>query len=114
MKRDFVRTTTTWDCLPRVFASCSLAIAADTPAGKAQIQAGNLRVEFDGRLRSRVVARFDKTETVLGSFSASETLTTAGKVWADFLLTSQKQERIHDTFGQGTQLTRRRKGGWAY
>jgi alpha-galactosidase len=111
MNRDFVRTLRPGIVFLAVFTSCSLAIAADTPAGKAQIQAGNLRVEFDGRLRSRVVARFDKTETVLGSFSASETLTTAGKVWADFLLTSQKQERIHDTFGQGTQLTLEGKAG---
>jgi hypothetical protein len=70
-----------------VFASCFLAPAADAPAGKAQIQAGNLRIEFDHRLRSRLVARFDKRETVLGPFSASETLTTAGKVWTDFTLT---------------------------
>src|SRR5271156_1295282 len=73
-----------------VFTSCLLAVAADGPPGKAQIQAGNLRVEFDNRLRSRVVARFDKTETVLGPFTASETLTTAGKVWTEFPLTTQK------------------------
>ena len=64
-----------------VFTSCSLAVAADSPASKPQIQGANLRVEFDNRLRSRVVARFDKTETVLGPFTASETLTSAGKVW---------------------------------
>ena len=94
-----------------VFASCSLAVAADSPSGKPQIQAGNLRVEFDNRLRSRVVARFDKTETVLGPFTASETLTTAGKVWTDFLLTSQKQERVKDAFGGGTRLTVEGKAG---
>src|SRR6202021_3133578 len=33
-----------------VFTSCSLAIAADTPAGKPQIQGAILPVEFDNRL----------------------------------------------------------------
>src|ERR1700733_10648627 len=94
-----------------VFASCSLAAAADIAAGKPQIQGGNLRVEFDNRLRSRVVARFDTKETVLGPFTASETLTTAGKVWTEFPLTSQKQERVKDAFGQGTRLTVEGKSG---
>ncbi len=57
------------------------------------------------------MARFDKTETVLGPFSASETLTTAGKVWTDFPLASQKQEPVHDAFGQGTRLTVEGKAG---
>src|SRR5271163_1841355 len=94
-----------------VFTACLLAVAADSPAGKPQIQAGNLRIEVDNRLRSRVVARFDKTETVLGPFTASETLTTAGKVWTDFLLTSQRQDRVQDAFGQGTRLTLEGKAG---
>jgi alpha-galactosidase len=94
-----------------VFASCSLAVAADIPTGKPQIQGGNLRIEFDNRLRSRVVARFDKTETVLGPFTASETVTTAGKLWTGFLLTSQKQGRIKDAFGEGERLTVEGKAG---
>ena len=91
--------------LTTVFACCSLAVAADIPTGKPQIQGGNLRIEFDNRLWSRVVARFDKTETVLGPFTASETLTTAGKVWTEFLLTSQEQARVKDAFGEGKRLT---------
>ena len=91
--------------------SCSLAVAADSPAGKPQIQGANLRVEFDNRLRSRVVARFDNTETVLGPFTASETLTTAGKVWTEFLLTSQKQAPVKDAFGEGKRLTVEGKAG---
>jgi alpha-galactosidase len=94
-----------------VFTSCSLAVAADSPAVKPQIQGGNLRVEIDNRLRSRVVARFDKTETVLGPFTASETLTTAGKVWTEFLLTSQQQARVKDAFGEGKRLTVEGKAG---
>jgi hypothetical protein len=82
-----------WIVLTTVFASCSLAAAADIPAGKPQIQGGNLRIEFDNRLRSRVVARFDMKETVMGPFTASETVTTADKPWTGFLLTSQKHGR---------------------
>src|ERR1700733_2522042 len=70
--------------LTTVFASCSLAATADMAAGKPQIQGGNLRIEFDNHLRSRVVARFDKKETVMGPFSASETVTTADKAWEGF------------------------------
>jgi len=60
-----------WIVLTTVLTFCSLAAAADIPTGKPQIQGGNLRIEFDNRLRRRVVARFDKTETVMGPFTAS-------------------------------------------
>jgi alpha-galactosidase len=94
-----------WIVLTTVFASCSLAAAADIPTGKPQIQGGNLRIEFDNRLRSRVVARFDKKETVMGPFTDSETVTTADKPWTGFLLTSQKHGRTKDAFGEGERLT---------
>ena len=100
-----------WIVFIIVFASCSLTATADTPATKAQIQGGNLRIEFDNNLRSRVVARFDKTETVMGPFTASETVTTADKLWTGFLLTSHKRERIEDAFGDGERLTVEGKAG---
>ena len=78
-----------WAALIVVFAPWSPAAATDIPAGKTQIQGGNLRVEFDNHLRSRVVACFDKKETVMGPFTASETVTAADKPWTGFLLTSQ-------------------------
>jgi alpha-galactosidase len=81
------------------------------PPGKPQIQGGNLRIEFDNHLRSRVVARFDKTETVMGPFSASETVTTADKPWTGFLRTSQKLERTKDIFGEDERLTVEGKSG---
>jgi alpha-galactosidase len=87
------------------------AFAADVPRGNPQIQGGNIRIEFDHHLRSRVVARFDKKETVLGPFTASETLTTGGKHWTEFLLTSQKHDRTKDTFGEGERLTLEGKAG---
>ncbi|HTE88890.1 MAG TPA: hypothetical protein VK639_08065, partial [Terriglobales bacterium] len=94
-----------------VFASWSPAAAADIPTGKAQIQGGNLRVEFDNHLRSRVVACFDKKETVMGPFTASETVTAADKRWTGFLLTSLKHGRTKDAFGEGERLTVEGKAG---
>jgi alpha-galactosidase len=94
-----------------VLAFCASAAAADAPTGKPQIQGCNLRIEFDNNLRSRVVARFDKKETVMGPFTASETVTTADKTWAGFLLTSQKRERTKDAFGEGERLTVEGKAG---
>src|ERR1700677_2655067 len=89
-------TTKAWIILTAVLMLCLLPVPAEIPTAAPQIQGGNLRVEFDNRLRSRVVARFDKTETVLGPFTASETVTTAGKLWIGFFLTSQKHTRTKD------------------
>jgi alpha-galactosidase len=100
-----------WIVFLIVFASCSLTAAANTSAGKPQIQGGNLRIEFDSHLRTQVVARFDKTETVMGPFTASETVTTTDKQWTGFLLTSHKRERIKDAFGEGERLTVEGKAG---
>jgi len=93
-----------------VLTCCSFAPGAENRAGKPQIQGGNLRIEFDNHLSSRVVARFDNKETVMGPFVASETLT-SDRAQTDFLLTSQKQERTKDIFGAGTQLTIEGKAG---
>jgi alpha-galactosidase len=93
------------------FASCSFAVDADVPGGKPQIQGGNVRIEFDNHLRSRVVSSFDKAETVIGPFPASGTAATADKPWAGFLLTSQKHERTKDAFAEGERLTVEGKAG---
>ncbi|MBS1851165.1 MAG: alpha-galactosidase [Acidobacteria bacterium] len=78
---------------------------AEPAAARSQIESPQLRVEFDRQMRSRVVARLDGKEVLLGAFSASETVSTADKTWSSFPLTSQKLERTKDTFGEGTQLT---------
>jgi alpha-galactosidase len=104
--------TTIWLWVALIlFASWSPAAAADIPTGQVQIQGGNLRVEFDKHLRSRVVAWFDKKETVMGPFTASETVTTADKRWTGFLLTSHKHGRTKDAFGEGERLTVEGKAG---
>ena len=100
-----------WIVFVSVFAACSFAAAADVSGGNPRIQGSKVRIEFDNHLRSRVVACFDKKETVLGPFSASETVTTADKLWTEFLLTSQTHEHTKDTFGEGELLTVEGKAG---
>ncbi len=106
-----VTTIWLWVALSIAFVSWLPAAAADLPAGRPRIQGGNLRIEFDNRLRSRVVARFGKTETVMGPFTASETVTTTDTALTGFLLSSQKHERTRDAFGEGDRLTVEGKAG---
>ena len=63
-----------WIVSIALFVSCFLTLAA--PGASPQIQGRNLRIEFDNHLRTRVIARFDKMETVMGPFTDSETVTT--------------------------------------
>src|SRR5438270_2580948 len=100
-----------WIVLTTLFTFCSLATAGEIATGKPQIQGGNIRIELDKRLRSRVVARFGSKEMAMGPFTPSETVTTTDKAWTGFFLTSQKQERTKDTFGEGTQLVVEGKAG---
>jgi alpha-galactosidase len=71
----------------------------------AQIQSPPLRIEFDGELRSRVIARFGGKEIPLGPFSASETITGVNESWRNFAFAAQTSERISDGFGKGEKLT---------
>ena len=70
-----------------------------------QIQSQSLRIEFDGNMRSRVVARMKDKDVPLGALSASETVTGKDHSWSDFAIDSQKHERITDVFGAGEKLT---------
>src|ERR1700677_1467411 len=83
-------TTKAWLILTAVLMLCLLPVPAEIPTAAPQIQAANLRVLFDNRLRRRVVARLEKTETVLGPFTASETVTTVERLWIGFYNASQK------------------------
>jgi len=104
----------------RRLASAILAIAfvvpliagsTEIPALPPHIQGTNLRIEFDRQLRSRVVARFDKKETLLGPFTASETITSGNQPVSEFSLSSQALERIDDAFGSGERLSLEGKHG---
>lgn len=101
-----------------IAALISLLLVSGVPAGLAnpssenpEIQGANLRIEFDHNLRSRVIARFDNKETVMGPFTASETLSGASKTWSEFPLLSQKREKVSDTYGSGQRLILTGKSG---
>jgi alpha-galactosidase len=88
-----------------MLSSLATAQTAAPAAVKAEIAGKNLRVEFDRMLRSRVVARFDNRETRLGPFTASESVTTTGKIIKQFTFSSQNTERVNDSIGAGQKLT---------
>jgi len=87
-------------------SSQAVAPAASRPSSSdLQIQSPLLQIEFDRRLHSRVIALFAEAATAFVPFSASETVTAAGRVWSDFALVSSHRQRISDIFGAGEQLT---------
>ena len=86
-------------------------VADDASTDAPQIQGRNLRIEFDRNLRSRVIARFDNKETVMGPFTASESVAGADKAWTEFPVISQKHESVHDAFGAGERLIATGKSG---
>ena len=69
--------------LSRKLAACAVAILAGVgfltairaADNTAKIDGKNIRIEFDGRMHSRVIARFEGKEVVLGPWRASETAT---------------------------------------
>ncbi|MGP8141071.1 MAG: glycoside hydrolase family 36 protein [Terriglobales bacterium] len=76
-----------------------------------EIHSSVLRIEFDHNLHSRVVALFGPSPKVLGRFSASETVTGAGRTWSDFALSASQREHVSDAFGAGERLTLTGKAG---
>jgi alpha-galactosidase len=86
---------------PALSSPGSEPVAAEVP----YIQSEKLRIEFDNRMRSRVVARLKGKEVRLGAFSPSETVIGKDHSWYDFAMESPKHERITDAFGGGEKLT---------
>src|SRR5262245_49954793 len=76
--------------------------AADSMA---KIEGKNIRIEFDNRMHSRVIARFDGKEIPLGPFSASETVTVDGNTLEDFALSGNTKQNVRDNIGAGRQTT---------
>jgi len=83
-------------------ATMAASASAQTAAA---ISAGQMRVELDAHLRTRVVAAPGPQEIVLGPFTASESVSAGGAEVEDFALDSQKEERIGDRLGPGRRLT---------
>src|SRR6202167_6173926 len=75
-----------------------------------QIQSSVLRIEFDRRLRSRVVALLGSSPRILAPFSASESVASI-RTWSDFALSTSHREHVSDTFGAGDWLWLTGKSG---
>ena len=75
------------------------------PSTDLQIQSSVLRIEFDRRLHSRVIALFGPRPKLLTPFSASETVTSVDRTCSDFALSASRREQVSDTFGAGERLT---------
>jgi alpha-galactosidase len=73
----------------------------------AQADGGNIRIEFNEMLHSRVVAKFEGREIAIGDLAPSESLTVAGKELCDFTLHEVKRESVRDAMcaGQRVNLT---------
>ncbi|HEY8265987.1 MAG TPA: glycoside hydrolase family 36 protein [Steroidobacteraceae bacterium] len=79
-------------------------------ASAAAVQGDGIRLEFDGQMRSRVVAT-SGAETALGPFTESETLLTdAGEV-GGFTLKKEVRDTVSDDFGEGQRTTFRGESG---
>ncbi|HTY59410.1 MAG TPA: alpha-galactosidase, partial [Bacteroidota bacterium] len=78
------------------------ALPLAAPAGNRLVnQGGKIVVEFDGTMKSRVIAH-EGGEKVLGDFSVSEYLVSGGKEISDFAVTAFRSGPYHDSLGSGT------------
>jgi alpha-galactosidase len=69
------------------------------------VETENIRIEFDNRMYSRVIARFGGTNINMGPFAASETVVIDGKELTDFALASAQEHSVNDNFGPGKATT---------
>lgn len=83
-------------CSPLLFL-VSGACAQQNP----HVEGKNIRIEFNAALHSRIVAKFDGDEVVLGPFTPSEFVTLGEKAVKDFTLTAYRREPVSDAFGAG-------------
>ena len=72
---------------------------------RARVDGGNIRIEFNEMLQSRVVAKFAGKEIAIGDYAPSETLTVAGKEVRDFTLRDVKRGSVRDAMGAGQRVT---------
>jgi alpha-galactosidase len=86
-------------------------VKANPPAKEVRAEDSRLTIQFDPQMRSRIIEHLGGGDTVLGPWTASETITADGKVWLDFRLTSQSQGPVNDAFGAGHQWTLEGKAG---
>jgi alpha-galactosidase len=69
-----------------------------------EVSADGIRLEFDGKMRSRVVST-NGAATVLGPFTESEALLTGAGEVADFELEGVRRDAVADALGEGRRTT---------
>ena len=70
----------------------------------AAVQGDGIRLEFDGEMKTRVVATTGQ-ETILGPFTDSETLLTQAGEAGHFVLQSERSDTVADALGEGRRTT---------
>ena len=70
----------------------------------AAVQGDGIRLDFDGEMKSRVVATTGQ-ETILGPFTDSETLLTQAGEAGHFVLQSERSDTVADALGEGRRTT---------
>ena len=90
-------------CIAALFfgARADAGAQAAPPRAVVTVQTGELRIEFDARLHSRVTALIDGVPHLIGDYSASETLSTSTGELRDFRFDSHEEKAIDDVIGKG-------------
>lgn len=72
-------------------------------AAGGRVQSKGIRIEFDSKMHSRVVALFGGRERVIGDFAPSDFIRISGRDVADFELRDEKREPVRDRLGPGVR-----------
>lgn len=102
-RRDFLKSGAALAIAAELRTSKARGLLANL-ASSAQIESPRLRIEFDQKMHSRVVARLQKGDVPLGKFTAAETIKGNDRSWEDFALISQAHEHVTDSYGKGERL----------
>lgn len=70
-------------------------------AANVSVAGKNIRLEFDGAMHSRVIARLGGQDRVVGDFTPSEFIRISGHDVTEFSIQSQKRESVRDRLGSG-------------
>jgi alpha-galactosidase len=98
------------DVIDKVYRENAERIFPAAWHGAAAVQGEGIRLEIDGGMRSRVVATAG-TETVLGPFTDSESLTTGEGETGRFAFQSASSDAVKDALGEGRRTTLVGKSG---
>jgi alpha-galactosidase len=69
------------------------------------IDGNNIRIEFTDQLHSRVIAKFDGEEIVVGNYAPSEYLIVGNEHMYDFGFVNRTSKSVNDDIGRGKSFT---------